>query len=807
MKRRFSTGLTIGILALVYFISAKLGLSLAFLNENATAVWPPTGIALAAIVLLGYRIWPGILLGAFLANLTTSGSAGASISIAFGNTLEALLGAFLLCRFAGGRHAFDRPKNIFKFVILTGMVSTMVSATIGVTTLLSMGLASWENYKLVWLTWWLGDMISDLMIAPLLLIWSRSSLLTLRPKRLFEAALLCLLVFLVSQVVFGGWSPMEAKNYPLEYTGIPLLLWAAFRFGRHGASAAAFEMSLIATWGTLKGSGPFALTDPNGSLLLLQAFMGIITITALVLASALFEEKVAESQLQRESAFRQAIEDSIPAGIVVSDLQGRQTYVNPFFCTMVGWSKSELTGAERPYLYWPDEEVSQIEEAFNRMLQGRAPSSGFELRFRRKNDERFDVLVLVSALLDNRGLQKGWLTSVSDITEKKKAEAEKGQLLSQIEAHRQRLSSIIASVPGVVWEAWGEPDDASQQINFVSDYVETMLGYRVEEWLATSNFWLTIVHPDDKERAAREAAAFFADGKGRSRQFRWRTKEGEVIWVEAQAVVIRNETGEPIGMRGVTMDITPRKQAEEDLKRKTIEAQQASRVKSQFVSNVSHELRTPLNGVLGYTHLLLDGTYGPLTDRQKMPIERVLQNANDLLYLITNLLDLSKIESGRMSVGLTSVNIPSLLQQIFAGIQPMIEKKGLSIRWNVDPALPVIESDLGKIKQILVNLLSNAVKFTREGEVAIEARNLPSQRGIEVSIRDTGTGMRPEDIPKIFEAFHQVDASATREFGGTGLGLTIVKELAEMLKGEIRVESVFGEGSSFTLFLPYRFQS
>jgi PAS domain S-box-containing protein len=558
--------------------------------------------------------------------------------------------------------------------------------------------------------------------------------------------------------------------------------------------------------GTLNGEGPFVLEDPNQSLLLLQAFIGTVSATALVLASVLFEQKEAEKQLQKESSFRQAIEEAIPAGIAVVDLEGKQAYVNPFFCEMVGWGENALIGAQRPYLYWPPEEIDRIEEAFRKMLRTKGPLSGFELRFRRKNDERFDVLILISPLRDNRGLQTGWLASISDITQKKKAEAEKADLVLQIEAERRRLSNIVGTVPGIVWEAWGKPDNASQRINFVSHYVETMLGYRVEEWLATPNFWLTIVHPDDKEQAAREAAAIFAGGKGGTSRFRWLSKDGNAIWVEAQSVVIHNEAGDPIGMRGVTMDITARKEAEEELKRKTVEAEQANRIKSQFVSNVSHELRTPLNGVIGYSHLLLDGSYGPLTERQKAPLEGVIRNADDLLYLINNLLDLSKIESGRMSLELTTVDISLLLQGILAGLQPMIKKKSLSVQWSIDPVLPAIQSDINKIKQILVNLLSNAIKFTGEGGITIKTRNQSFKRGVEVIIEDTGIGMEAEELPRIFDAFHQVDATVTREFGGTGLGLTIVKELAEMLKGEIRVESQPGEGSTFSLFLPYRIQ-
>ncbi|HEY0083508.1 MAG TPA: PAS domain S-box protein, partial [Pyrinomonadaceae bacterium] len=168
---------------------------------------------------------------------------------------------------------------------------------------------------------------------------------------------------------------------------------------------------------------------------------------------------------------------------------------------------------------------------------------------------------------DAEGRTSGILALVEDISERVRAEAEKARLAAEVEAQRHRLDSIIASVPGVVWEAWGLPDESNQRINFVSDYVETMLGYTVEEWLATPNFWLNIVHPEDRDRAARTAAATFASGKVGTNQFRWLAKDGRAIWVESHSIAIMDAAGRPAGMRGVTMDITERKEAGEGLRR------------------------------------------------------------------------------------------------------------------------------------------------------------------------------------------------------------------------------------------------
>jgi integral membrane sensor domain MASE1 len=286
---------TLTILTVVYFFAGKLGLRLAFANPSATAVWPPTGIAFAAFLIIGYWVWPAILLAAFLTNLATAGSVATSISIAVGNTLEGMLGAYLVNRFAGGRRFFDRCQDLFKFVFLAAMVSTMVSATCGVASLTLGGFAKWADYRAVWLTWWLGDAAGDLVVAPLLILWAVSARAAWNKGRLAEAAILLPCLFWMGQVVFGGLFPSEIKNYPLEFLCIPVLIWVAFRFGQREAATAIFLLSGIAIRGTLLGFGPFARPTQNESLLLLQAFMGITSVMIMALATVVSQHKRAEA--------------------------------------------------------------------------------------------------------------------------------------------------------------------------------------------------------------------------------------------------------------------------------------------------------------------------------------------------------------------------------------------------------------------------------------------------------------------------------------------------------------------------------
>lgn len=273
------------ILAAVYFVTAKLGLGLAFAHPSATAVWPPTGIALAAVLILGYRVWPGIFLGAFLANATTAGSVATSTGIAAGNTLEGLCGAYLIHRFAGGRRVFDRPETIFRFVVLAAMASTSVSAIIGVTSLCLGGYADWANYGYIWWTWWLGNAAGDLILAPVLILWSVRPRIVWNRMRLLEATLLLVALCLAAYVAFWTRAPFGIETYPLAYLCIPIIIWAAFRFGQRVTVTAVLLLSSMALVGALNGLGPFSGETPNESLLSVQSFTIILALTAMVLAA------------------------------------------------------------------------------------------------------------------------------------------------------------------------------------------------------------------------------------------------------------------------------------------------------------------------------------------------------------------------------------------------------------------------------------------------------------------------------------------------------------------------------------------
>ena len=279
-------------IALLYFASAKLGLSMAFAAEQVSAVWPPTGIALAAVVLLGRRVWPGIALGAFFANVTAHEPLATACGIAAGNTLEALAGAAVLARF-GMTPRLERSRDVLALVV-AALASPVASATIGVVSLCLGGVQPWSAFGSLWLVWWIGDAIGDLVTAPVVMVWASAPRFRIGGRRLVEAVALVGATTAICFLAFAARVGTPVSGYPLHYTIFPFVIWAALRLRQHGTTAIVFVMSSVAIWGTLNGWGPFAMTTTNESLVLLQLFIAVVAVTALLLGAAISERDLAE---------------------------------------------------------------------------------------------------------------------------------------------------------------------------------------------------------------------------------------------------------------------------------------------------------------------------------------------------------------------------------------------------------------------------------------------------------------------------------------------------------------------------------
>ena len=240
------------------------------------------------------------------------------------------------------------------------------------------------------------------------------------------------------------------------------------------------------------------------------------------------------------------------------------------------------------------------------------------------------------------------------------------------------------------------------------------------------------------------------------------------------------------------------------LRRQHIALEQASALKSQFLANMSHEFRTPLNAILGYTHMLLNGVSGAVSDQQRKSLTRIDSNSRHLLALINDILDITRIEAGRMPLNLSTFDVPELVNEVMSELEPIIRRSTLRVTARMARNLRPLKSDRQKVKQVVLNLLSNALKFTPTGAVTISASYDDKKRWIAVAVKDTGVGIAPEDQAKVFEDFRQLDSSPTRGYGGTGLGLSICRRLGQMLGGSIELVSELNEGSTFILKLPAR---
>lgn len=288
------------VLAAIYALAAKLGLSLAAGTPQVTALWPPTGLALAALLILGYRLWPGILLGAFVANLLTNEPAYVAAGIAAGNTLEALAGSFLL-NTLGFRRSFERIKDLVLFGIFAAVLSTAVSASIGTLSLALGDLISWRAFQSVWFTWWTGDMMGALIFAPPLLAWAEKKYRTQLKQRLPEGATLLFALLAVTAIIFN-FNPVHFGA--LAYIIVILLVWAAFRFTQLGATTSAIVVTVIGVLATIAQRGPFF--NSAGSLelglILLLLFSFSLAMVGLLMAIAVSGRNLAIGQLEERKA-------------------------------------------------------------------------------------------------------------------------------------------------------------------------------------------------------------------------------------------------------------------------------------------------------------------------------------------------------------------------------------------------------------------------------------------------------------------------------------------------------------------------
>jgi PAS domain S-box-containing protein len=448
-------------------------------------------------------------------------------------------------------------------------------------------------------------------------------------------------------------------------------------------------------------------------------------------------------------------------------------------------------------------------------------------------DEGNDLLfeVLAHPLGERSGPEDSVLSVLRDVTDLRRA-------ANELERQVQRVRQAEISVRGerdrlnLVLENVADPilvTDERSNIILMNDQAEVL--FQVSEAEPRTRRELGNVRGNDtKFTSFISEFAMLDEDSRRERMTLVYPRSGTNLPVEVVSGKVKNERGEPIAVVSVLHDLTKQvenerlydalKKLNSELERRIREAiadlaeqnsrlqwqsqevERANKLKSEFLASMSHELRTPINALIGYTALLLDGVLGDVNTRQRDALLRGRSAAEHLLALINDILDLAKIEAGKMPLRLEDVSLREVTLEVTQQVEPIVRKKQLQFTIDIAPDCPPINSDRTKVKQILLNLLSNAVKFTNRGGVTVEAHRAVD--GVRIDVIDTGIGIRASDLQAIWEDFRQVDQSRTREFGGTGLGLSITRKLLDRLGGSVDVRSTYGEGSTFSVYLPLR---
>ena len=337
--------------------------------------------------------------------------------------------------------------------------------------------------------------------------------------------------------------------------------------------------------------------------------------------------------------------------------------------------------------------------------------------------------------------------------------------------------------------------DLNGRILEANDRACEMFGYSETELKQKSIMDLTL--DEDRVEIKSRIGKIKTEGYCR-KENRMVRSDGGLIYVDVSASFLQTQHGM---IQTVGRDITDRVRTEAAMISAKIEAETASRTKSEFLANMSHELRTPLNSIIGFSDVMFDGLTGELGPKQKNYMKHISDSGHHLLNLINDILDISKVEAGKMELHIDMLNMKTVIDDIVAMTQTLTSRKNISVNVDVQENMPTLRADRSKIKQIMYNLMGNAIKFTDDGGKITILTKVKGKK-ILVSIIDNGIGISTEDQKKLFKPFSQIDSSISRSYQGTGLGLALVKELIELHGGNIRVESEVGKGSNFTFELP-----
>ena len=512
------------------------------------------------------------------------------------------------------------------------------------------------------------------------------------------------------------------------------------------------------------------------------------------------ERKRAEEALREsEKRFRE-LADLLPQVVWETDTTGNFTFVNRHGFLSFGYSPGEIIGSFNALNVFIPEDRDRVRKDLQMVLAGEQ-LAGKEYTVVRKDGRTFPVIVYAAPIFQ-RGQRVGLRGIALDITERKRAE----ETLRQSE---ENLKVYLESGPDGVYLI-----DLKGRFLYGSKKAEEIIGLEKEQLIGKSFLALNLLSAQHLTKAGKLLALNMMGKSTGPDEFELRRRDGRSVWVEISTTPIKQE-GEVVVI-GFVRDITERKRMQRELEErseqllaqqqqlldKTEEVARANQLKSQFLANMSHELRTPLNAVIGFSELMLDEVPGKINEDQRQCLTDILQSSRHLLSLINEVLDLSKIESGRLEFRQEEVALTEVLESLTRTMMPILTPRQQSLDISLEEGLPPIRSDMGRLGQVLLNLVDNASKFTPDGgKLRVEA--VRDGDWCQISVIDNGIGIKKEDQERIFEPFSRLDNPLGRQRGGTGLGLTLVKQIVEKYGGKIWVDSEPGPGSRFTFTLPF----
>jgi PAS domain S-box-containing protein len=485
--------------------------------------------------------------------------------------------------------------------------------------------------------------------------------------------------------------------------------------------------------------------------------------------------KVQRDTKMVEARYRDLLE-STPDAIVIINATERIVLINSRTEVVFGYSRSELLGQPIEVLLPPRYRVGHVGHLSNYFTQPRTRSmdAGPELYGLRKSGEEFPVEISLGPLQTEEGVLA--MSAIRDITDHRR-----------IQETLRKQAQILDLASDTIFIR-----DLEGRITYWNHGAERLYGWTREEVLGKSKHPLLLtVFP----RPLEEINQHLAESGHWEGELIHTRRDGSQVSVESRWTLHRDKNNEPSAVLEINHDITERKRFEESLRK-------ANQMKSEFMANMSHELRTPLNGILGFTEFLVDEKPGPLNPKQKEYLTDVHNSAQHLLQLINDVLDLAKVEAGKIELHPETFSPAKAIEEVCAVIKGIAQKKKVKVTWNVSSDLDSVTLDQQKFKQICYNLLANAVKFTDSGgSVEIHALARDRER-FDLRVSDTGIGIKNEDMQRLFREFEQLETGTARRFEGTGLGLALTKKLVELQGGSIAVESEFGNGTTFSVTMP-----